>query len=343
MLLVDGVRYRLWTPKDEEKQFHPMIKEHFKEIFGSDCLYFDIKQTLRMKSGIGSIPDAYVITLSKPYQWYIIENELAVHPVYQHVVPQVSKFISGIKTLQSQKEVRDTLFAEIKRDKVIEAEVKEKVQPKEIHEFLSDLTAKAPRIAVLIDEITDEVKEAIGALKSLGVTEVVEFKTYVRENAESVHIHSFESIFEAGISGGKTEKGGKEKETVPEHRQSYEKKLAWVDPNVREVVRDLTNKISALSDVVQRPSGTDYCFYKGKPSSRSVFAVFMLTQKLLKVRIRADPDTLRDSQKWVKDKVFNWFIKQGKEREFEVKDSEQVSYAMDLIKQSYNISGESEK
>lgn len=339
MLLIDGVKYRLFIPKDEEKQFHPMIREHFKEIFGSDSLYFDIRQTLRTKSGIGSIPDAYVITLSKPYQWYIVENELAVHPVYQHIVPQVSRFISGIKTLESQKEVRDALFAEIKRDKVKEAWVENTVQPKEIHEFLSDLTAKAPKIAVLIDEITEEVKEAIGALKSLGVTEVVEFKTYARENAESVHIHLFEPIFEAGILGGKTEKEGKEREPVPEHRQSYEKKLAWVDANVREVVQDLTNQITSLSNVVQRPSSTDYCFYKGKPSSKSIFAVFMLTQKLLKVRIRADPKTFKDPQKWVKDKVFNWFIKQGQEREFEIKGKEQVACAMQLIQQSYQTSG----
>lgn len=165
MLLIDGVRYRLWTPKDEEKQFHPMIKEHSKEIFGSDSLYFDIRQTLRTKSGIGSIPDAYVVTLSKPCQWYIVENELAVHPVYQHVVPQISKFISGINNLVSQKEVMDALFTEIIRDKVKKAEVEKMVQPKEIHEFLSDLIAKPPKIAVLIDEITDEVKEAIVALK----------------------------------------------------------------------------------------------------------------------------------------------------------------------------------
>ena len=130
---------------------------------------------------------------------------------------------------------------------------------------------------------------------------------------------------------------------MSEHNQSWEKKLAWVDSNVREIVQDLTNRINALSNVVQRPSGTDYCFYKGKPSSKSVFAIFMLTQKLLKVRIRADPKTLRDSQKWVKDKVYNWFIKEGKEREFEVKGKEQFTYAMELVQQSYKTSGEPEK
>lgn len=41
-LIIDGVKYKLWTPKHEEKEFHPMIKEHSKEIFGEKSLYFDI-------------------------------------------------------------------------------------------------------------------------------------------------------------------------------------------------------------------------------------------------------------------------------------------------------------
>ena len=67
MLVIDGVKYRLWTPEDEEKEFHPMIREHHKEIFGEDSVYSDVKHKLKSKSGIGSIPDAYVISLSKPY------------------------------------------------------------------------------------------------------------------------------------------------------------------------------------------------------------------------------------------------------------------------------------
>ena len=36
MLLIDCVKYKLWTPKDEEKESHPMIKEHSEEIFGEE-------------------------------------------------------------------------------------------------------------------------------------------------------------------------------------------------------------------------------------------------------------------------------------------------------------------
>jgi hypothetical protein len=63
--------------QDEEKEFHPLVKTQSKEIFVKDSIYFDVKTTLKSASGIGSIPDAYVIELAEPYQWFVIENELA--------------------------------------------------------------------------------------------------------------------------------------------------------------------------------------------------------------------------------------------------------------------------
>jgi hypothetical protein len=195
MLIIDGVKYMLWTPKDEEREFHPMIKEHSKEIFGQDSIYFDVKHKLKSKAKIGSIPDAYVVCLSKPYTWYIVENELASHRVYEHIVPQISKFISGIENFRSQREVRDVLYDMITRDRIVKARVEKKIYPEEIHHFLTSILLKPPKIAIIINEVTDEVREASKHLKKLGDTKVVEFKTYVREGAESVHAHLFEPLY----------------------------------------------------------------------------------------------------------------------------------------------------
>ena len=59
MLLIDGVKYKLWTPKDEENEFHPLIKKHYKSIFGEDSLYFDLKPRLKSKSGL-DLQDRYI-------------------------------------------------------------------------------------------------------------------------------------------------------------------------------------------------------------------------------------------------------------------------------------------
>jgi predicted transport protein len=54
--------------------------------------------------------------------------------------------------------------------------------------------------------------------------------------------------------------------------------------------------------------------------------------------------TFKDPQKLTGDKVYKgWFFKQGQEREFKVTSKEQIPYAMELIKQSYDISGEEMK
>jgi len=195
MLIIDGVKYKLWTPKDEEGEFHPMIKDHSKEIFGKDSIYFDVKHKLRSSAKIGSIPDAYVICLSKPHTWYIVENELATHRVYDHIVPQISKFISGIENFRSQREVRDVLYQMITRDRILKARVEKKIHPEEIHHFLTSILSNPPKIAIIIDEITGEVKEASKHLRKLGDTKVVEFKTFVREGAESVRAHLFEPLY----------------------------------------------------------------------------------------------------------------------------------------------------
>jgi predicted transport protein len=338
MLVIDGVRYKLWTPKDEEKEFHPLIKEHSKEIFGEDSLYFDVKHKLISRSGIGSIPDAYVISLSKPYDWYIVEIELASHRVYEHIVPQISKFISGIENLRSQREVRDVLYKEITQDKVLKACVQKMIHPEEIHRFLSSLVSKSPRIAIIIDEVTDEVREASKALKKLGETEVVEFKTFVREDAPNVHAHLFEPI--SGPTKISPPIKKVEERKLPEHYESWEKMLAWVNDNTKDVVKELTKSILKLGEVTHSPLGRYYCFYRGKRSTKSRFVCFNLTKKALKVRIRTEPRTFKDTQKWTGDKIYKgWFFHHGlgQEREFKVTNKEQIDYAMELIKQSYEL------
>jgi predicted transport protein len=335
MLIIDGVKYKLLTPKDEEGEFHPTIKEHSKEIFGENSLYFDVKHKLKSKSGIASIPDAYVITLSKPYEWYIVENELSTHPVYSHIVPQISKFISGIDNLRSQREIRDILYKEITQDKVLKASVEKMIHPQEIHHFLSSMVSKSPEIAIIIDEVTAEVREASKALKKLGEIELVEFKTFVREDAPNVRAHLFKPLY---VVEKITRKGGKKgKKEIPEYYKSWEKKLEWVHENINDVAKVLTNNILELDGVIHKPSGPDYVFYKGKPSIKSVFAGFFLTKKALKVRIRTDSATFRDTRKWTGEKVYHWFFRTGQEKEFKITERDQIDYAMELIKQSYEM------
>jgi len=334
MLLIDGVRYKLWTPKDEEKEFHPMIKEHYKEIFGENSIYFDVKQVIRATSGIGAIPDAYVIRLNPP-EWFVVENELSTHPIYEHIVNQLTRFINGIENQIARSPIVDALYSRINEDIVLKAAIKKTIATDDIYRFLYKLISSPPKIVILIDEKKPETENACSIFKYS--TEIVEFKTYVRENAENVRAHLFEPLCKPEKS--KEQKSSTEvtRKPTPEYLKNWESKLQWVSPGIRELTKALIERIAQLDNVDHGPSGPDYKFYKGKRSSTSIFAGLFLTHDVLKVRIRTDPaKPLNDPKKLVSERIYKWFFQSG-EKEFKITDMSQFAYAMELIKQSYSL------
>ena len=260
MLIIDGVKYKLWTPKDEEREFHPMVRSCSKEIFGKDSLYFDVRHVLRTASGIGSIPDAYVISLSRK-EWYVVENELASHPIYDHIVKQLTKFINGIRNQNVRSQIIDMLYEEINKDTVLRATVQKHIGSTDIYHFLSKLVSKSPRIVIIIDQKTSEIEEACRVLKYQ--PDIIEFKTYVRENAENVHAHLFEPIYFQEM-------------TLEENKRSSASKKAWktrkfgvgipaeeqinkiVNIQAREIARKLREEIKNISENIEERTTKDH-------------------------------------------------------------------------------------
>jgi predicted transport protein len=169
-----------------------LVKAQSKEIFGKDTIYFDVKTTLRSASGIGSIPDAYVINLAEPFEWYVIENELATHPVYDHIVKQLTKFINGIDNQNSRTQILELLYEEINRDNTLRDIVLSKTKSIDVYRFLSKLLSSTPKIVVIIDEKTEDVEEACQALKY--TPNIVEFRTFVDETNPNSYAHLFEPL-----------------------------------------------------------------------------------------------------------------------------------------------------
>ncbi len=192
-LLIDGVRYRLWTPKDEAA-LEDIVKEHAKDIFGEDSIYFDIKRKIRSPAGIGSIPDGYAITFGDTPRWYIVEVELSSHPLYEHIVPQMTKFSMAINDLNTQKAIVDAMYSETGSNVSEQTLVRNKIGSQEIHEFLSGLISSRPVLVIVIEEKTKELEEVCTSLHL--ETKVVEFKTFEREGVGlAVHAHLFEPIW----------------------------------------------------------------------------------------------------------------------------------------------------
>lgn len=192
MLLIDGVKYKLWIPKDE-KQIEELVKKHSSLIFGENSLYFDIKPELRSEAGIGSKPDGLVVVLDKP-AFYIVENERAEHGVHDHIVTQISKFNSAFRKPETKKKIVEALYTNITNDPFKQLFVKSKIKD-ELYKFLTDLVSSRPTVVIIIDKLLDELEDAVKELPLESKT--VQFQTFVREDAENVRAHLFEPIYAA--------------------------------------------------------------------------------------------------------------------------------------------------
>jgi len=252
MLLIDGVRYEEWTPATED-EFERVVKEHAKDIFGNQSIYLDLKQKLKSRSGIGSIPDGYVIIFGDQPEWHIVEIELSSHPLYEHIVPQVSRFINGIKNPSTQKDIVDALYQQVDSDEFLKLQLKKAIGTTETYKFLSDLLSKPPVVTIIIERHTEQLDEAVGALAHPQI-KIVEFQTFTRERVGlAVHAHLFEPLFIPTLAGelevskeGKYEIGYIELELKP---YMIEYRRLFVPKEKRAIFPDYGGHLELETDV----------------------------------------------------------------------------------------------
>ena len=327
IFLVDGARYKLCRPKNED-ELQGIVEEHYRDIFGQDSIFFDFEPKLRSTAGIGSKPDGCVLILSPKPRWVVIETELSAHPLYEHVIPQISKFVKALENPQNRKSIVEAIYNEINRDPFKRALLEKQGMGREIYKFLNDVVSTKPSITIIIDERTAELDEVLGMLPLKA--EITELRTFEREGVElSVHAHLLSVEEEEG-----------EGKKYREHMTSWEARLKWATPEAKELVQKLVKRVeSELPEISHLPRYRWYYLYKGEGRGlKYLFAVLMIGKKKVNVRIKADPLKFKDLQKWTK-KYKGWFFaRKYEEREFSISTQEQLDYAIELIKQSYNIS-----
>ena len=191
--------YTRWIPESESK-FEKVVSEHITEIFGLSSEYFDVKKKMTSEAGIASIPDAYLILAEDSrIRWYLVEIELSSHSIYDHVLPQVTKFKVGLKKTENRRKIVDFLHDEIISDPSRKEKLRSVVGGNEIHRFLNDTFAREPALLILVDSRTKELEEVINSLPF--ETEIIEFQTYILDSSLSDHIHQFEPFYTSGSMG----------------------------------------------------------------------------------------------------------------------------------------------
>jgi len=212
IVVKDGVRYFSHQYKDEA-ELESLAREHIEFMFGNNSLFFE-KSKIKSEAGIGSIPDGFVF-LPFGQKWYVIEIELSQHPLYEHIVPQISKFNSAIKNPITKRKIIDAFEEEIENNPNLNYKYKNIRIKKERYKLLTEVINKNPEIVIIIDKKTKELEGVCDSLPF--ASKIVEFKTYQRENS-NVMIHIFNILIPFENKG---EKFIPEKSVIPKNRISY--------------------------------------------------------------------------------------------------------------------------
>lgn len=231
-LLMDGVKYKLWTPQ-KENELEEKVKEHIKDIFGEDSIYFE-KRKISSKFGILSIPDGFVIDL-RSKKLYAIEIELATHR-FDHVVSQGYRHIHAMKDLGTKHKLVKGFNDEIKSDPYKRLLAKNFIGD-DLYHFLTSISEN-PELVMVVDGISKDIKQAGEDLSA----RIIEFKTFEREGIGlGVHVHLFEPVVEREVKP----KPKLEGKPTPEREYRIPILEALIETGGKGMVRDILEKVGA--------------------------------------------------------------------------------------------------
>jgi len=305
-----------------EAELQREVSKHFKDVFGEKVKSF--AKTIRLAiPGIDrkAIPDDFALDLSDPQKprLLLIEYELSIHDVYEHISTQIMKFLSAFKANRKE------MFESLRRSCKTESE-----QLK-----LYDAIYKTlPEALIVIDQVTEDIKEVADRF---GVR-LLEFTSYVEDvskGLKSEHVHAFEPYYRL------EEEKPKVRKELPEIYRDWEARLKWVGPNVRELVAQLISRLeNEFRGITHRPLYKYYYFHNSDDiSTKTMFLALQIGKKKIEASIGVGPKVFKDEKNWARD-MKGWFFKRPRyqEKRFDIKSSKDLDYAMKLIKQSYDFS-----
>ena len=178
------------------------------------------------------------------------------------------------------------------------------------------------------------MKRKMDAIKELYNAEA-DLQRLLQETKQNAPIKTSETILVAQNSV--KQKDTSESLKLP---MSWEKNLEDNNDHVKLLVKDLMLSIAnEFSDLTTEPSGDDFQLFRGQTGLRNRFAVLMLRKDGITIRLRANPKTLIDPQKWITEKTYKWYFNDGngEEKEIKITEKEQIGYSVELLKQSYGL------
>ncbi|MFX0135341.1 MAG: hypothetical protein ACFFDN_16975 [Candidatus Hodarchaeota archaeon] len=332
----------------DDKQYIPMRFEDEKDlsdcvaslsdfVYGRDSIYFHWEKRVRPSSGRYNVTDGLLLDLSnKPFRFWIVEYELGSHSISSHIQPQIIGFMRALRNSRTLREVQLDIYNEIRADEGKLKRMKDKIGESDIFFGLDQILHREPGILVVVDERTSELEDVLDYL-SLRSEEVrvLEFKRY-SYNDEEIYRFNTLSLEEAEVEIETVPK--KEKRPRPPHRLTWEARLEWVSPKVKELFEIAKQKIlSQVPSAIHGPREKQrhYFFYTKEPQvHRNIFAVILIQKQMMRIRLRL-PDDFEDPENLTK-LYKGWFFSKGQERAIEVRNKTEINLLDEYLIKAYN-------
>jgi hypothetical protein len=100
------------APFASEQELELIVQANAEYIFGPDSLYLP-KSPIKTYDDFGTIPDGFVIDLASK-TWFIVEAELSIHSVWNHIAPQIAKQIIAASQPASRRMLTEMVINRVK-------------------------------------------------------------------------------------------------------------------------------------------------------------------------------------------------------------------------------------
>ena len=117
-------------------------------------------------------------------EFYIVEVELSKHSFYEHIFPQITKFIGFINS-QNYDTLITKIWEEVQSDKILKKQFGE---TKELYKFIKDTMANNCNILLVIDDLKQELNEMNSVYQ--------EWNRLVKQICIKKHINKNETMYD---------------------------------------------------------------------------------------------------------------------------------------------------
>ena len=318
VIILGDETFRPYSYKLEE-ELEQLAVEHSEDLFGKDIYFFDVKKRIVSKSGIGSMPDGYLVDLASD-KFFIIEVELRSHDIVHHVMNQLSRFKLAMGNAGTRSDLARLLAETVSVERT-----RKESKPAKVSDvsYLSRVIERGVGIFIIIDSISEQLTEVVEYLSKDGTdVRAIPFETYV--NSRKQFIHKF-TTFTRDALEREAKKWTFKWTTVP-----VEKHLEKSDETVKAVFEKLSQEICCLPKAVQ-VSRKGWTTFQTSPLKN--FCTIKILKDGLEVNLKVDKKAFKDRKGITRDlkRTPAWTF----DKVFTVKSPDEVEYAVSLIRQSH--------